>query len=268
MSSNSKTLIATFNVNSIRSRAPIIKKWLKENKPAILALQETKCSDEDFPLDEFASTGYELTYGGQKRYNGIAVFSAKPITNVVYGFNSDPADKPRLCRLQTTPPNSDKQIWIVNTYVPQGREPQSEHFQYKLNWLERLLEYFNKNFKPSDDILWLGDINIAMDERDLHDPENLWGSVCYCQEVIDRLKDIMQWGFSDLFRKFNPDPGIYSFWDYRVPNGFKRNIGWRLDYIMATKSMTKKATKAYIDKAPRSLKKPSDHTPLVCEFIL
>lgn len=266
MPSNAKFIIATFNVNSIRSRAPIIKKWLKENKPAVLALQETKCADEDFPIDKFDSTGYELAYAGQKRYNGIAVFSASPITDTVFGFDSEPADKPRLCRIKTTPPNCKKPIWIINTYVPQGREPNSEHFQYKLEWLERLLDYFKKNFKPSDDIIWLGDINAAMDERDLHDPKNLWGSVCYCQEVIDRVKAIMNWGFTDIFRKFNPEPDLYSFWDYRVPNGFKRNIGWRLDYIMTTKSITTRATKAYIDKAPRSQIKPSDHTPLVCEF--
>ncbi|MCE5341832.1 MAG: exodeoxyribonuclease III [Planctomycetaceae bacterium] len=252
--------IATFNVNSIRSRTQIVLDWLKENKPDALCLQETKVQDKDFPADAFADSGYEFVYKGEKSYNGVAIFSKHKITDVQYGLDSEPSDPARMIKIKTA------DVTIINTYIPQGFEIESEKYQYKLDWYKRLLKYFKSNFEPIDKILWLGDLNIAYEAKDVHDPKRLDGSVCFNKELSGVFKKFIDWGFADLFRKFCTDEGQYSFWDYREPNGFKRNRGWRLDYIMGTPPMAKACVNCVIDKKPRTLEKPSDHTPVVAAF--
>ena len=252
--------IATFNANSIRSRVDIILNWLDKNQPDVLCIQETKAHDSDFPVEAFENCGYEFVFKGEKRYNGVAMFSKHPITDVGYGLDDEPKDESRLIT------GTVNGIAIVNTYVPQGRDPKSDMFQYKLNWYKRLREYFDRHFKNTDKVIWLGDLNVAMDARDVHNAEQVWGSVCYCQEVIDAIKNVADWGFTDTFRMNCQDSEMYTFWDYRIPNGFKRNMGWRLDYIMATKPLADNCTGCWIDKEPRDLVKPSDHTFLIAEF--
>jgi exodeoxyribonuclease-3 len=252
--------IATFNVNSIRSRTQIVLDWLMENKPDVLCLQETKVQDKDFPADAFANSGYEFVFKGEKSYNGVAIFSRHKITDVQYGLDSEPNDAARMLKIKTAG------VIVVNTYIPQGFEIESEKYQYKLDWYKRLLKYFNRNFTPDDKIIWLGDLNIAYEAKDVYAPEKLDGSVCFNKELSDTFKKFIDWGFVDLFRKFCNDEGQYSFWDYREPNGFKRNRGWRLDYIMATPPLAKACVKCFIDKKPRTMEKPSDHTPVVAEF--
>jgi exodeoxyribonuclease-3 len=159
-------------------------------------------------------------------------------------------------------------IVIVNTYIPQGYLPDSEKFQYKLNWFERLHRYLEKNFKSTDLILWMGDLNIAPEAIDVYDPDALLGHVCFHPEVHKALQKVMHWGFVDIFRKHCSDPGQYTFWDYRMRNSFKRNLGWRLDHILATKTLAEKCTACYIDKEPRTKERPSDHTPIIAEFDL
>lgn len=254
--------IATFNANSLRVRLPVILKWLTEHKPDILCIQETKVQDADFPKDaiEDAGTGYKYIFKGEKKYNGVAIFSKRKIGDVEVGFSEEPKDGSRLICANLGG------IWVVNTYVPQGNSPESEKFQYKLNWFKRLGKYFQSNFSPNDPVIWTGDLNVAMDERDLYDPQGLLGSVCYCPEVQKALNEVVKWGFTDVFRQHCQEGGHYTFWDYRQPNGFKRNIGWRLDYIMATSRLAKKCCACWIDKEPRQVEKPSDHTFLVAEF--
>lgn len=254
--------IASFNVNSIRARLPIVLNWLKKNQPDVFCLQETKVQDADFPNDDFAQSGYEFVFKGQKSYNGAAIFSKDKIRNVRYGLDSQPSDEPRLISAKIG------KINVVNTYIPQGFEPQSDKFQYKLDWFDRLLNFFKNNFKPTDLLVWVGDFNVAPEPRDLYDSENLLGSVCYHPDVHKALKKVMDFGFTDVFRKHCDESGQYTFWDYRLPNAFKRNLGWRLDHIMATVPLAEKSTACYIDKEPRSLEKPSDHTPIVAEFKL
>ncbi len=254
--------VASFNVNSIRARLPIVLQWLKKSTPDILCVQETKVQDADFPAADFADSGYDFVFKGQKSYNGVAIFSKHKIENVRYGFDSQPKDEPRLIIAQISGIN------IVNAYVPQGFEPQSDKFQYKLEWFDRLLNLFKKNFKPSDLLVWVGDFNIAPQARDLYDPENLLGSVCYHHDVHKALKKVMDFGFVDVFRKHCDQSGQYTFWDYRLPNALKRNLGWRLDHIMATAPLAEKSTACYIDKELRALEKPSDHTPIIAEFNL
>lgn len=253
--------IATFNANSLRSRVPIVVKWLRENRPDVLCVQETKVQDVDFPHEAFEKTGYEYAFKGQKSYNGVAIFSRSKISNVEFGFRDEPRDEARLLKAVI------KGIAIVNTYVPQGYEPDSEKFQYKLQWFRRLRRHFMTHFKPSERVVWLGDFNIAPQAIDVYDPEGLLGHVCYHPEVHKVLKKVMEWGFTDVFRMHCTEAGQYTFWDYRM-NAYRRKAGWRLDHIMATESMAKKSTACYIDLKPRLVEKPSDHTFLVAEFNL
>ncbi len=252
--------IATFNTNSLRSRLPIVLDWLSEHTPDVLCVQETKVQDKDFPLDAFDGSGYDVVFLGQKSYNGVAIFANTKMTDIVRGLPGTDPDEARFIKATVAG------LHIVNTYIPQGREPKSEMFAYKLSWYKQLKKYFVNNFKPTDKIVWLGDMNLAVQARDVHDPDGKWGSVCYCKEVQDAFADVESFRFTDCFRLHNDNDGEYTFWDYRVPNGFKRNIGWRLDYIMATKPLAKKCTKCYTDKKPRQKEKPSDHTFLVAEF--
>ncbi len=252
--------VASFNVNSLRARLTIVLQWLAEYQPDILCVQETKVQDTDFPTDAFDKTKYKYVFKGQKSYNGVAIFSRSEISNVQFGFDDEPKDQPRLIKAEING------IVIVNTYIPQGYLPVSEKFEYKLNWFNRLLTLFDKNFKPTDPVLWVGDFNVAPEPMDVYDPEDLLGHVCFHPDVHKALKDVMQWGFVDLFRMHCREPGQYTFWDYRMRNSFKRNLGWRLDHIMATEPLAKKSTACYIDKEPRLAERPSDHTPIIAEF--
>ena len=252
--------VVSFNVNSLRARLPVVLRWLAEHQPDVFAVQETKVQDVDFPTEAFDKTGYKYVFKGQKSYNGVAIFSRSEITNIEFGFDDEPKDEARLIKAEING------IVIVNTYVPQGYLPESQKFDYKLNWFDRLLAYFEKNFSPTDPVLWVGDFNIAPQPIDLYDPVTLLGHVCFHPEVHKALNEVMQWGFVDVFRIHCKEGGQYTFWDYRLPNSYRRNLGWRLDHIMATQGLAQKSTACYIDKEPRLAERPSDHTPIVAEF--
>jgi exodeoxyribonuclease-3 len=251
--------IASFNVNSLRVRLPIVLQWLAEYQPNILCVQETKVQDNDFPIEAFDETEYRYVFKGQKSYNGVAIFSRNEITNVKFGFDDEPKDEARLIKAEING------IVVVNTYIPQGYLPESQKFEYKLNWFSRLLAFFEKNFEPTDPVLWVGDLNVAPQPIDVYDPVNLSGHVCFHPEVHKALEKIVQWGFVDVFRMHCKEAGRYTFWDYRL-NSFQRNLGWRLDHIMVTKTLAEKCTACYIDKQPRLAERPSDHTPIIAEF--
>jgi exodeoxyribonuclease-3 len=252
--------VASFNVNSLRARLPIVQPWLAESQVDILAVQETKVQDDDFPTEAFEGTGYEDVFKGQKSYNGVAIFSKSKIEDVQFGFDNEPKDAPRLIKAKIN------RINIVNTYVPQGYMPESDKFEYKLQWFESLLGFFESHFKPTEPLLWVGDLNIAPEDKDVYDPDALRGHVCFHPEVHKALKKVMEWGFVDVFRMHCDRSGQYTFWDYRDRNTVKNNLGWRLDHIMATQPLADKSIGCYIDKAPRLLQRPSDHTPIIAEF--
>jgi exodeoxyribonuclease-3 len=253
--------IASFNANGIRARLPIIMKWLEQESPDVLCVQETKVQDKDFPLEPFADAGYCCNFKGQKSYNGVAVISKKDPENILIGFgDGDEKEGPRLISATIAG------IAIINSYVPQGRDPESEHFRYKLDWLGRLRRYFEKNFNADKPVIWLGDFNVAPDPIDVYDPEELQGSIGYHPEEHRALNEVKAWGFVDIYRKHKPEEKAFTFWDYRIPNAVKRGLGWRIDHIWATKILSEKSKAAWIDQKPRLWKRPSDHTYIVAEF--
>jgi exodeoxyribonuclease-3 len=255
--------IASFNTNDIRARLSIIKGWLGRERPDVLCMQETKVQDEDFPKEAFEDISYHCTFRGQKSFNGVAVLSKTPPAKVSFGF--DDGDEKAEPRMITAYIND---IPIVNTYVPQGTAPDSERFQYKLQWFHRLRDYFSKHFQPSEHLLWVGDFNVAPEPIDVYDPEGLLGSVCFHPDEHKALAAVKAWGFVDVFRMHNPSDKAYTFWDYRVPHAFRRGLGWRVDHIWATACLAEKSSTAWIDLAPRQLEKPSDHTFILAEFDL
>ncbi|MCX7703419.1 MAG: exodeoxyribonuclease III [Planctomycetota bacterium] len=256
-------IVATYNANSVRSRIPLILEFLKEYSPDVLCLQETKVEDSKFPKLELEGRGYKVVFRGQKAYSGVATLSKVAPDDVTYGLDDgEPADEPRLIRAKYG------EITIVNNYVPQGTSPDSENFKYKLRYLERMKNYFERHFTPEDNVLWCGDLNVAPEDKDVHDPKGLLGHVDFHPEVHKRFFEIMKWGFVDVFRKFHPEPKQFTFYDYRVPNAVKRGLGWRVDHILATRPLAEKSTDSFIVLDYRMKEKPSDHTFLVATFEL
>ena len=258
----SRFVIATYNVNSIRSRLPIVLSWLQEHRPDALCLQETKVDDARFPVAEFTAAGYHIAFKGEKQYNGVAVASLKKPDRVFYGLADDgPADEARLIRVDFPG------LSIINAYVPQGRDRDAQQYIYKLEWFKRLRHYLERFLSPDRPVVWLGDLNVAPESIDVHDPKRLLGHVCFTPEVREAFAAVKSWGFEDIFRRYHPgEPGQYTFFDYRVPQAVKRGLGWRIDHILATAPLVERSVNCRIDLAPRLLEKPSDHTVLTAEF--
>ncbi|MDQ1331293.1 MAG: Exodeoxyribonuclease [Thermodesulfobacteriota bacterium] len=226
-------------------------------------MQETKVQDHEFPEEVFGKKGYHSAYKGQKSYNGVAIISREKPSSVESGFgDGDEAENTRIIGA------SFKNLIVVNTYVPQGRDPDSGQFTYKLAWFERLLKYFENHFTPEMQVVWTGDFNVAPKPIDVYDPVKLLGSIGYHPKEHEALSNVMKWGFADVYRIHKPDEKEFTFWDYRIPNSVKRGLGWRIDHICATRTLAEKSVSAWIDKGPRLAERPSDHTPIVAEFSL
>lgn len=256
--------VATFNVNSLRSRLHLVLPWLEKHRPQVLCMQETKVPDDGFPVEEFERIGYYVVFRGQRGRNGVAIASLDEPQEVSFGLDDGgPADEDRLIR------GTFSGVAVVNTYVPQGQSPDSPMFPYKLEWFRRLREFFSRHYSPDQLLLWCGDLNVAPEEIDVHNPKRLLGHVCFRPEVWEAFERVKQWGFVDVFRKHHPgEAGQYTFFDYRVPRAVERGLGWRVDHILATRPLAEKSVDCWIDLAPRRATKPSDHTPLVAQFSL
>jgi exodeoxyribonuclease-3 len=256
--------IATFNVNSLKARLPIVEGFLSGGgSPDILCLQETKCQDADFPSDFFLDLGYRCAYSGMKSYNGVAVVSRAAPDYVSRGFGDGMDSESDRARLMIAGFGG---LTVVCAYVPQGKSMDSPDFQYKLRFFERMRALFDGHFKASDRILWTGDINVAREDMDVTHPENKRNHVCFCDEVKSALDGVTSWGFVDVFRKHRPDPGEFSFWDYRVKGALERNIGWRIDHLLATAPLADDSRDAYAVRELRAMERPSDHTAVVGVF--
>ena len=269
MKKNVKVKIATFNVNSIRSRLEILSRWIGGDTPGegmhsspidVLCIQETKVEDRDFPLLQIKQLGYNCVYNGEKSYNGVAILSKEPLEEVSFGFNDGEDDYPTRVIYAKY-----KGIRILNTYVPQGKEITHPDYQVKLRFLDRVKKFIENNSIYNYPFLWLGDMNVAPTEIDLTNPKTNKLNVCFYLPLREKFSLVTK-GLVDMFRKFNPNGGHYSFFSYLVKDALLRNIGWRVDHIFATESIAKKACGCYIDTTPRGWERPSDHTPVVAEF--
>ena len=228
----------------------------------LLFLQETKTPDADFPVEAFKAMGYIPYFCGEKSYNGVAVLARFPI-EVTFGFqDGEVPDFPTRVAYAKTP-----QIAVLNTYVPQGKEIIHPHYEMKKHFLDRVRNFLDREIKPNMPFAWVGDLNVAPLEIDVPNPQNKNNHVCFHQEIRDKFNWVISWGLFDVFRSFHPEKGAYSFFDYRVRGALSRNIGWRIDHIFANKTLAKKAFSSFIDKTPRGWERPSDHVPLVADFI-
>lgn len=251
--------IASWNVNSLKVRLEQVLSWLEQHQPDILALQETKLSDENFPHEAFTSRGWKVTFSGQKTYNGVAIISKQAATDIITDI-PDLSDPQRRILSATI-----GELRIINLYVVNGSAPGTEKFAYKMDWLAKVSRFIEQQQQQHQDIVILGDFNIAPDDRDVHDP-NQWRDKILCtQEERSALNQILDLGFQDSFRLLHDDGGFFSWWDYRM-NGFARNLGLRIDLILCSDQMAESINAAYIDLEPRKAERPSDHTVVVAEF--
>lgn len=253
--------IATWNVNSLKVRLPQVLDWLHDERPDVLALQETKTPDESFPAEAIEAAGYQARFSGQKTYNGVAVLSKAPASDPVTDI---PALEDPQRRILAVTVNG---VRIVNLYVVNGQEVGSEKFRYKLHWLEQVRAYLRTELAAHRHLVVLGDFNIAPEDRDVHDPE-LWREKILCSTPErDALKTLLEEGLVDVFRRFDQPDKSFTWWDYRAA-AFRRNRGLRIDLILASRTLAEHCTGSAIDTAARKAERPSDHAPVYAEFSL
>lgn len=252
--------VATYNVNSIRRRLPIVLQWLSEHQPDVLCLQETKVQDHEFPVLDFSALGYHATFRGMKGYNGVATLTRQEPERVVHGLHEG-ADNEDVRILQTVVQG----IPIINSYVPQGYSITSEKYAFKLAWFRRIREYFETQLTPGAPAIWLGDLNIAPEPIDVYHPEKRGNDTDFHIDARQAFREAADWGFVDVFRQLHPDRVQYTYWDY-FRNAFERNFGWRIDHILATPALAQRCVAADVDVTPRKAEGASDHTVMWAEF--
>ena len=253
--------IATWNVNSLKVRLPHVLDWLATSQADILCLQETKTTDENFPADEIAAAGYHVVFSGQKTYNGVAIISKEAAGDVITDVAG--LDDPQRRILGATIGGTR----ILNLYVVNGQEVGSEKYAHKLHWLDKVTDHISAQLQQFERFVVLGDFNIAPDDRDVHDPEAWHERILCSTPEREALQKIQQLGLVDTFRLFDQEEQSYSWWDYRAA-GFRRNRGLRIDLVLASRSLADSCRACNIDKEPRRLERPSDHTPVMAEFEL
>jgi len=257
--------IASWNVNSVRSRLDQVTAWLEQNQPELLCLQETKVDDASFPHDAFRALGYRAEISGQKAYNGVALISRVPLEDVQIGFSallSGDADAERLGEQKRVISALLDGVRVLNLYVPNGSSLKSEKYAYKLDWLACLQRYLAEQERQGDPLCMLGDFNIALEARDIHNPARLEGGIMASDPERQALRQALGERLQDSFRLFEPASGHWSWWDYRS-GGWDLDRGWRIDHIYLSEELVACATGCVIDKAVRGNERPSDHAPVV-----
>lgn len=251
--------VATWNVNSLRVRLPHLAEWLAANPVDVMALQETKLPDADFPAADLQALGWNSACSGQRTYNGVAILSRDPATDVVAGIPGFDDEQRRVLAV------SLGSLRVIDVYVPNGQTVGSDKFAYKLRWLDALREYVAAELRRHPHLVVLGDFNVAPEDRDVHDPSAWEGSVHVSPPERAALQALLGAGLTDCFRLFEQPEKSFSWWDYRMM-AFRRNAGLRIDLILASSALAQKCGACHIDKAPRKLERPSDHTPVVASF--
>jgi exodeoxyribonuclease-3 len=257
--------IASWNVNSVRTRLEQVQAWLEQQQPEVLCLQETKVADDLFPHAAFEALGYATAISGQKAYNGVAILSRLPLEDVQIGFEAllpDDAAALRLSEQKRVISARIDGVRVLNLYVPNGSALKSEKYPYKLEWLACLQRYLAAQEQQGDPLCMVGDFNIGPEARDLPDPERQSGGIMASAPERQALKDCLGDRLSDAFRLFEPASGHWSWWDYRS-GAWERDQGWRIDHIYLCEQLLSCATGCVIDRTPRANIQPSDHAPVV-----
>jgi exodeoxyribonuclease III len=249
--------LATWNVNSLKVRLPHLLDWLARAKPDVVCLQETKTEDKSFPLADIEAAGYRVVYSGQKTYNGVAILSRAPLSTESRGI-PDFADEPKRVIAATV-----DGVKVVCLYAPNGQEPGSEKYAYKLRWYEALTAWLKKEI--AGDVAVLGDLNIAPEPRDVHDPRRWEGKIHFSGPERAAFRALIDLGYQDAFRLFEQPEKQFSWWDYRL-NAFQRGWGLRIDHVLLSPSLAKRCAGCSIDVAPRKLERPSDHAPVLVDL--
>lgn len=253
--------LATWNVNSLKVRLPQVLDWLQQRPVDVLCLQELKQEDKAFPLEAFTEIGYHCLYLGQKTYNGVAILSKQPATDVQYNLPNFEDEQKRMLAATING------VRIVCGYFPNGQSLDSEKYPYKLRWLQALGDWLEQQLQTYPRLALLGDYNIAPEDRDVHDPAAWEGHVLVSEPERAAFQRFQAMGLQDSFRLFEQEEQSFSWWDYRAA-GFRRNLGLRIDHILLTKPLAEKCRACEIDKAPRKLERPSDHAPVVATLNL
>lgn len=251
--------IATWNVNSLSVRLPQVVDWLKQHSPDILAIQETKLTDEKFPSAALSELGYHTAFSGQKTYNGVALCSKYPIENVLTDLPQFVDPQRRILIADTG------SIRVANLYVPNGQAIGSEKYLYKLDWLKHVHEHLQSEFTHHSNLVVLGDFNIAPSDLDVHDPALWEGQVLVSAKEREAFQGLLEIGFYDAYRHLHPNEPGFTWWDYRQA-AFRRNMGLRIDHILMSQNMVKSLNHCDVDKNTRSHERPSDHAPMVAIF--
>lgn len=251
--------IASWNVNSLKVRLEHVSDWLTHHAPEVLGLQETKTVDEKFPVEAIQQLGYHVAFSGQPTYNGVALITQQPPKDIITHIPNFPDDQKRVIAATCG------DVRVINLYVVNGKEVGSDKYDYKLRWLDAVEAWVAEEAKQHEQLVVMGDFNIAPDDRDVHDPE-AWHEKILCstpeREALARLCGL---GLHDSFRLFDQPEETFSWWDYRQA-GFRRNLGLRIDLVLCSDALKGRCTTSYIDKEPRRLERPSDHAPAVAEF--
>jgi len=252
--------IATWNINSIRRRLPLLLDWLSQHQPDVMCLQETKVQDNDFPAMALLSAGYHCCYRGAKSYNGVATLTRREPDSFFHGFHEGP-DSEDVRVLEVVIGG----VAVVNTYVPQGYRIETDKYAFKLEWFRRVRRYFEERLDPTKPAIWTGDMNVAPEPLDVYHPDRRVNDVDFHIDARRAYAEAAGWGFVDVFRKLHPDRLQYTYWDY-FRNALENNFGWRIDHIMATPPLAERCRSAEVDMEPRRAAGASDHTVVWAEF--
>lgn len=248
--------LATWNVNSLNVRLPHLLDWLAVQQPDVVCLQETKQEDSKFPYAALKEAGYNAVHNGQKTYNGVAILSPHAIEAVQLDIPHFADEQKRIVAATV------QGVRVVCAYVVNGQSPDSDKYQYKLRWLDAFQAWIASQLAEHPSLAVLGDYNIAPEDRDCHDPAAWVGQVLVSPPEREAFQRLLALGLHDSFRLFNQEAGQFSWWDYRMA-GFRRNLGMRIDHILISEDLKTRSLACEIDKAPRKLERPSDHTPVV-----
>jgi len=249
--------IATWNVNSLKVRLQRVEEWLALREPDILLMQETKLTDEAAPLLPLRMAGYELAHHGEGRWNGVAIASRVGIEGVSLGFDGAGPDADGARFIAATCGG----VRVISVYAPNGRALGTPFYAAKLEWYERLSAWLSQNAKPTDDLLLGGDLNVAPEDADVYDPQVYLDSTHTSGPERAAFRELIDWGLVDGYRRHHPEPGRFTWWDYRAGN-FHKGLGMRIDHLLVTRSLAERSTAAEIDRDARKGKLPSDHAPL------